>query len=66
MSDEDPTEQNAAKQGSLDSVVSSASADAEFQAAPQDLCNDLSHRAEKLETLRTVLLQVEHSGVERI
>ena len=56
MSDEDPTEPDGANHGAVDGVVSSASADADAQAAPQDLCNDLSYRAEKLETLRTVLL----------
>ena len=66
MSDEDQTEANAVSNSVVDNADSSASAVAEAQAPPQDLCNDLRHRAEKLETLRTVLLQVEQAGAESI
>ena len=43
-----------------------ASAAAEPEPAPQDLCNDLSRMTERLETFRTVRLQVQNVGVENV
>ena len=43
-----------------------ASADAEEPSPPQELCNELNQTTERLEMLRTVLLQVEQAGVENV
>ena len=65
-SDDDAAPTDEAAEGVRRSGSRHASAVAEEESAPQGLCNEMYDRTARLDTLRTVLLQVEQAGVEAV